>query len=96
MDKVFKKLELPDKFLLLAHSYGCYLASLYASSHPQNVEALFCTGPVAFRLYDPSWDQDPYTVPIPNSFRRINPGLTDRQLVDLSFKEGKEKRAHYY
>jgi len=37
---------LPVKFYLAGHSYGGYLASLYASKMPNRIEALFLISPM--------------------------------------------------
>ena len=51
-------MDLPDKFLLAAHSFGGLLASLYASERPDRVAALFLLSPVGTETYDPT-DYDP-------------------------------------
>ena len=36
--KAFDALELPEKFLLMGHSYGGYMVALYAAHRPERVE----------------------------------------------------------
>ena len=51
--KTVDALELPDTFLMAAHSYGCFLTSIYASTRPHRVESLFLISPVGLETYDP-------------------------------------------
>ena len=58
MVKTIDALELPQTFLLAAHSFGGFLASLYACERPERVESLFLLSPVGTETYDPS-DYEP-------------------------------------
>ena len=57
--KTFEALDLPPKFLLAGKSYGGWLASLYASFHPEKVEALFLISPAGTEAYNEE-TYDPY------------------------------------
>ena len=51
--QTMEQLDLPDRFYLAGHSYGAYLASLYASLNPERVESLFMLSPACMETYDP-------------------------------------------
>ena len=53
LQKVFSKLDLPEKICLAAICFGGSMAALYASQYPHRVEGLFCINPI-FRPMDPS------------------------------------------
>ena len=53
MVKAIDAMDLPEKFLLTAHSYGGYLCSLYASQRPHRVESFFMLSPAGPDSYDP-------------------------------------------
>ena len=46
-------LELPQKFYISGHSYGNYLACLYASLKPERIESIFLNSPCYMNPYDP-------------------------------------------
>lgn len=72
MEKVIQELDLPDKFLLSAHSHGGWLASLYASYHPERIEAMFLISPAGLMPYDPA-TYDPYKFLDMNDLTRVVP-----------------------
>jgi len=72
LEKVMAKLDLPDKFLLSGHSFGGWLSSLYASHHPEKIEAMFLQSPAGMMPYDPD-TYDPYTFLDMNDLRRVVP-----------------------
>jgi pimeloyl-ACP methyl ester carboxylesterase len=51
-EKTFRALDLPERFFLVGKSWGTYLASLYASMHPERIEGLFLLSPNCTRKYD--------------------------------------------
>ena len=61
MERTISALDehLPEKFLLCGHSFGGYLASLFASRNSERVEALCLISPVA-SSYIPE-QYDPYS-----------------------------------
>ena len=61
--KVFVRLDLPEKFYLLGICFGCHLVCRYASTQPHRVEKLFLASPMV-RPIDLDWD--PYTYPVPS------------------------------
>jgi pimeloyl-ACP methyl ester carboxylesterase len=48
--------HLPEKFYLAGHSFGAYVVSLYASTHPERVEALCLLSPVAQSYIEETYD----------------------------------------
>ena len=50
--------DVPEKFLLIGHSFGGFLASLIASLMPHRIEMLFLISPLA-NSYNPD-TYDPY------------------------------------
>ena len=55
--------SLPSKFYLSAHSAGGYQAMLYASYHPEHIDALFLQSPAcAEDTTRDGWVYDPYTI----------------------------------
>ena len=50
--KTFEALNLPPKFLLAGHSFGGWLASIYASFRPERVESLFLISPAGTEAYN--------------------------------------------
>ena len=52
VEKVFEKLDLPQKFLLAGHSYGCYLASLYAGKFPKKILSFYMISPAGVQPYN--------------------------------------------
>ena len=68
--KVIDALPLPETFLLAGHSIGGWLASQYASQHPNRVESLFLMSPAGTEAFDQkTWDpykmKDPYDLTSP-------------------------------
>ena len=66
--KTFDALELPSKFLLMGHSYGGFIAALYAGQRPERVTSLFLASPGGTSspaVYDPysMRDMDDLTLP---------------------------------
>lgn len=59
MQKVFEKLDLPEKYYLAGMSMGGYLMSLYASVCPKRVEGLFLLTPAGTEPYNHA-TFDPY------------------------------------
>ena len=53
MVKAVEAMDLPETFLMSAHSYGGYLSCLYASHKPHRIESLFLLSPVATEADDP-------------------------------------------
>ena len=53
MNKSMGALDLPERFFLVGHSMGGYLASLYASQNPRRIKALFCISSAGMETYDP-------------------------------------------
>ena len=49
-------LELPEKFYLHGHSYGGYLSSIFACSHPDRVAALFLNSAIGAEPEPPDYD----------------------------------------
>ena len=47
-------MDLPERFLLAAHSYGGFLSCLYACEEPHRVESMFLLSPVGAETYDPT------------------------------------------
>ena len=60
--KLFAAADLPEKILLVGHSTGGYLSSMFASMHPERIEALFLMSPSGFEYYDKD-NYDPYQYP---------------------------------
>ena len=56
--KSIDAMDLPETFLMAAHSFGGFLTSLYASQRPHRVESMFLLSPVGFETYDPN-DYEP-------------------------------------
>ena len=55
--------ELPQRFYLSAHSAGGYQAMLYASYHPERIEAMFLQSPACTEdTTRADWVYDPYTI----------------------------------
>ena len=71
-EKVINKLNLPERFLLCGHSWGGWLVSLYASQHPDRIEALFLNSPAGLMPYDPA-TYEPYKFLDYNDLHRIVP-----------------------
>ena len=62
MIKTIDALELPDKFLISGHSYGGWLAALYASLRPERIESMFLVSPCYMQPYDPeTYDPTKFT-----------------------------------
>ena len=57
--KMTEEGELPEKFLLKAHSYGGYLSSLYASRNPERIQALFLNSPVGHESVPDNYEEMP-------------------------------------
>ena len=53
MIRTIDALELPPKFLISGHSYGNYLACLYASLKPERIESIFLVSPCYMNPYNP-------------------------------------------
>jgi cardiolipin-specific phospholipase len=59
--KTVDALDLPDKFLLAGHSYGGWIASVYASHRPERVEQLFLISPAGLEAYNEK-TYDPFSL----------------------------------
>jgi pimeloyl-ACP methyl ester carboxylesterase len=74
--------QLPPKFLLSAHSFGGYQFHLYASAHPERVQAVFFQSPASTEFYDSS-DVDPYQIRLQDdtntvpSKKQVDQGIRD-------------------
>ena len=86
IEKVIDKLELPEKFFICGHSYGGWLSSLYASQHPERIEALFLNSPGGMMPYDPE-TYDPYKFLDYNDLHRIAP----KSFVDKELRRAERK-----
>ena len=62
LEKVFTTADLPEKFLLVGHSMGGFMSSLFASKHPDRIESLLLLSPAGLHPYDEK-TYDPYKLP---------------------------------
>ena len=51
--KVVAAIDIPDKFYITAHSWGCYLVMMLGSMYPERIESMFLMSPWGTNSYDP-------------------------------------------
>lgn len=62
LETLIARLRLPERFILLSHSFGGAIAAQYAANHPERVERLVLIGTASeFRLN--RWAQLPFKLP---------------------------------
>ena len=88
VDEATDKGDLPPKFYLTAHSAGGMMAMMYASQHPERIEALFLQSPAGSEpfdeaTYDPYsiriWDEPPFQPPSKKDVDAAIQGLKDHK-----------------
>ena len=69
--------ELPEKFFLHGHSFGGYISSLFACSHPERISALFLNSAIGAER-EPAEEYNPLHVRLSSSDERPPPELVQR------------------
>ena len=76
IDTLTRECDLPAKFYLSGHSAGGYQIMLYASYHPERIEAMFLQSPACIENEKrEGWVYDPYSLRVQDQ--------TDVQFAEL-------------
>ena len=90
--KAFEALPLPDdKILLCGHSWGGWIASIYASYHPDRVESLFLISPLGTETYN----EETYDLASMRDMYNITAGKMGKEMADKII-ESIEAKKHPY